>query len=149
VAPVALDADPLIAFLDPGDAQHQPAVEQLRAKVAAGEQLLLGASVYAEVMVRPLERDSGETVDEFLVAAKVTVVDVDPALARRAAQLRARHRALRLGDALSLATAISSGAELLTFDQRLRGIAERERRPADRARAESPGQRGLRADSRE
>jgi predicted nucleic acid-binding protein len=128
VAPVALDADVLIAFLDPGDAQHERAVEELRAKLAAGERLLVGASVYAEVMVRPLERGSGEKVDEFLAAAKVTVVDLDRALARRAAQLRARHRALRLGDALSLATALSSGAELLSFEQRLRRIAARERR---------------------
>lgn len=128
MAPVALDADVLIAFLDPGDAQHERAVEELRAKLAAGERLLVGASVYAEVMVRPLERGSGEKVDEFLAAAKVTVVDLDRALARRAAQLRARHRALRLGDALSLATALSSGAELLSFEQRLRRIAARERR---------------------
>ncbi len=128
MAPVALDADVLIAFLDPGDAQHERAVEEIRANMAAGERLLVGASVYAEVMVRPLEHGSGEQVDEFLAAANVTVVDLDRALARGAAQLRARHRALRLGDALSLATALSSGAELLSFDQRLRRIAERERR---------------------
>ncbi len=127
MAAVALDADVLIAFLDPGDAQHERAVEEIRAKMAAGERLLVGASVYAEVMVRPLERGSGEKVDEFLATANVTVVDLDRALARGAAQLRARHRALRLGDALSLATALSSGAELLSFDQRLRRIAERER----------------------
>jgi predicted nucleic acid-binding protein len=127
VAPVALDADVLIAFLDPGDTQHERAVEALRAKVVAGEELLVGASVYAEVMVRPLERGSSEKVDEFFAAAKVSVADLDRALARRAAQLRARHRPLRLGDALSLATALSSGAELLSFDQRLRRIAERER----------------------
>lgn len=128
MAPVALDADVLIAFLDPGDAQHERAVEEIRAKMAAGERLLIGASVYAEVMVRPLERGSGQKVDEFLAAAKVTVVDLDQALARRAAQLRAQHRALRLGDALSLATALSSGAELLSFDRRLRRIAELEQR---------------------
>ena len=127
MASLALDADVLIAFLDPGDAQHDRAVNEIRAKMAAGEWLLVGASVYAEVMVRPLERASGEKVDEFLAATKVTVVDLDRALARRAAELRARHRALRLGDALSLATALSLGAELLTFDQRLRRVAERER----------------------
>lgn len=134
MASVALDADVLIAFLDPGDAQHERAVTELRAKVAAGEDLLVGATVYAEVMVRPLERATGEKVDEFLAAAKVTVVDVDRPLARRAAHLRARHRSLRLGDALSLAVALAHGAQLLTFDRRLRRVAERER-AAERGQA--------------
>lgn len=128
MASVALDADVLIAFLDSGDAQHERAVKALRAKMVAGEQLLVGASVYAEIMIRPLQRGRGEKVDEFLTAAKVTVVDLDQALARRAAELRARHHALRLGDALSLATAVSADADLLSFDQRLQRIAERERR---------------------
>lgn len=126
MAPVALDADVLIAFLDPGDAQHERAVKELRARIAASERLLLSASVYAEVMIRPLERGTDAKVDEFLAAAKIAVVDVDRALARGAAQLRARHHSLRLGDALSLATALAHGARLLSFDERLRRIAERE-----------------------
>ncbi len=139
MASVALDADVLIAFLDPGDAQHERAVRELRAKMAAGEALLLGASVYAEVMVRPLERGTGEKVDDFLDAAKVAVADLDRSLARRAAHLRARHRSLRLGDALSLAAALVHGAPFLSFDQRLRRVAEREL-AAERARAETTQQ---------
>jgi predicted nucleic acid-binding protein len=54
------------------------------------------------------------------------VVAIDRPLARRAAQLRGRHRSLRLPDALSLATALASGAELVTPDHRLRRIAARE-----------------------
>lgn len=131
MAPVALDADALIAFLDPGDAQHPRAVTELRSRVAVGRRLLVGASVYAEVMVRPLERGTDAKVDEFLTAAKVAVVDVDRPLARRAAQLRAQHRSLRLGDALSLATALHHGAELLSFDQRLRRVAAREQRASE------------------
>lgn len=128
MAPVALDADVLIAFLDPGDAQHEQAVTELRARMAAGKQLLLSASVYTEVIVRPLERGTDDKVDEFIAAAKITVVPVDRSLARRAAQLRARHRSLRLGDALSLATALHHEAELATFDHRLRRIAKHEQR---------------------
>jgi predicted nucleic acid-binding protein len=140
VASVALDADVLIAFLDPGDDQHERAVKELRAKLAAGERLLVGASVYAEVMVRPLERGTDAKVDEFLAAARVAVIDVDRALARRAAQLRAQHRSLRLGDALSLATALSREAQLLTFDERLRRIATREARAPKGARPDTePG----------
>ena len=52
----------------------------------------------------------------FLEAIGATVVAVDRKVARRAAQLSARHRSLRLPDALSLATALSAGAELLSLD---------------------------------
>jgi predicted nucleic acid-binding protein len=127
MARVALDADVVIAFLDAADDQHQRAVDELRPKIAAGHEILLGASVYAEVMVRPLHRGTDAKVDQFLEAIGATVVAVDRSIARRAAQLRARHRSLRLPDALSLATALSSGAELLSLDSQLRRIAAKAR----------------------
>jgi len=126
VARVALDADVVIAFLDAADDQHERAVEELRVRLDAGDDVLLGASVYAEVMVRPSRRGTEAKVDEFLDAIGATVIEVDRELARRAAQLRARHRSLRLPDALSLATALASGADLLTLDHGLRRIAHRE-----------------------
>lgn len=126
MAPLALDADLIIAFLDAADDQHARAIDELRPRLAAGEQILVAASVYAEVMVRPTQRGSDAKVDEFLEAMSATIVAIDRPIARRAAQLRARHRSLRLPDALSLATALASGAELLTLDQRLKRIAGRE-----------------------
>jgi predicted nucleic acid-binding protein len=128
VGRVALDADVVIAFLDPGDDQHARAVELLRPSLRTGAEIVIGASVYAEVMVRPLARGAGATVDEFIDAIGATVVAIDRELARRAASLRAQHRSLRLPDALSLATALLTGAELLTFDQRLHRVARREQR---------------------
>jgi hypothetical protein len=44
VARVALDADLLIAFLDPGDAQHERAVGELRPRLTGGDELLIGAN---------------------------------------------------------------------------------------------------------
>ncbi len=126
MAPVALDADVLIAFLDPGDAQHERAVGELRPRLAAGEQLIVGASVYAEVMVRPLQQGTDAKVDEFLDATGTHVIAIDRPLARQAAQLRASHRSLRFGDALSLATALGRDAQLITLDQRLRRVATQE-----------------------
>ena len=127
MATVALDADVVIAFLDAEDDQHQRAVDELRPRLAAGDDMLVGASVYAEVMVRPVETGSDAKVDEFLDAIGATVLAVDRVVARRAAELRARHRSLRLPDALSLASALASDADLLTLDQRLGRVAERER----------------------
>jgi predicted nucleic acid-binding protein len=127
MARVALDADVVIAFLDPADGQHERAVRALRPRLAVGEEILVGASVYAEVMVRPVQRGTHATVDAFLEAIGATVVAVDRAVARRAAQLRAEHRSLRLPDALSLATALVNEAELLSLDNRLKRVAAQAR----------------------
>jgi predicted nucleic acid-binding protein len=54
MARVALDADVVIAFLDPSDAQHPQAVELLREHLASGDDILIAATVYAEVISKPL-----------------------------------------------------------------------------------------------
>ena len=125
MARVALDADIVIAFLDPGDDQHATAVAQLRPRLAAGDQLLAAATVYAESIVRPLQQGTDATVDEFFDAAGISIVPIDRAVARRAAALRAEHQSLQLPDAMSLATAIVTDSALLTLDKRLRQIAQR------------------------
>lgn len=128
MARVALDADLLIAFLDPGDAQHKRAVDELRPCLTAGDELLIGATVYAEVMVRPLHQHTDATVDGFLDAAGVRFVPTDHAIAHRAAGLRAEHPELRLPDAMSLATALVNDATLLTLDKKLKRIAQQVQR---------------------
>lgn len=126
MARVALDADVVIAFLDAAADQHKQAVSALRPRLSAGEEIVLSASVYAEIMVRPTARGTDVKVDEFLDAIGATVIAIDRPIARLAAQLRGRHRSLRLPDALSLATALAAGAELLTLDHRLARIEAQE-----------------------
>ena len=125
MARVALDADIVIAFLDAGDDQHVRAVAELRPRLAAGDELLAAATVYAESIVRPLQQGTDATVDEFFDAAGISIVPIDRAVARRAAALRAEHQSLRLPDAISLATAIVTYSALLTLDKKLRQIARR------------------------
>jgi predicted nucleic acid-binding protein len=127
VARVALDADVLIAFLDPGDDQHARAVGELRPRLTAGDELLVGATVYAEAIVRPLQQGTDATVDAFLDEAGVAVVPIDRAVARRAADLRARHPSLRLPDAMSLAVALEANASFLTLDKKLQRVVDRAR----------------------
>jgi predicted nucleic acid-binding protein len=126
MAAVALDTDVLIGFLDPAAAPHDRAVGELRPRITAGDRLIVSASVYAEILVRPLLGGTGAIVDDFLDAVRAEVVPVDRHTARLAAQLRARHSALRLPDAFSLATALVADAQLLTLDETLRRVAERE-----------------------
>jgi predicted nucleic acid-binding protein len=129
VARVALDADIVIAFLDPGDDQHATAVAELRPRLAAGDELLVAVSAYAETIVQPLRKRTDAAVDEFFDAVGIKIVPLDRDVARRAAALRAEHRSLRLPDALSLATALAADAALITLDKKLRQIARRIQRP--------------------
>lgn len=122
MATVALDADVLIAFLEGSDDQHQRAIDLLRPRLAAGDRIVVGASVYAEILVHPLKRGSGQLIDDFLTAIGADIVAVDRDIARRAAQLRATHPSIRLPDALSLATAHATKSDLLTLDRRLRKL---------------------------
>lgn len=122
MATVALDADVLIAFLDASDDQHQRAIDLLRPRLAAGDRIVVGASVYAEILVHPLRRGSDQAIEDFLTAIGADIVAVDRDIARRAAELRATHPSLRLPDALSLATAHATKSDLLTLDQRLQKL---------------------------
>ena len=123
---VALDADVIIGFLDPSDAQHSRAVTALRPWLSGDQVMIAGATVYSEVLVRPLQRGLEAHVEAFFDAARITIVPVDRDIAREAARLRAKHVELRLPDALALATAARNDAELLTLDRRLAGIVSAE-----------------------
>lgn len=124
MATVALDADVLIGFLEPTDAQHERAVAKLAPFLGAGHRVLVGASVYAEALVRPLRLGRQHVVEDFLEAARIPVAPVTAEVARIAARLRADHAPLRLPDALALASARAGDARLLTLDERLQRIAD-------------------------
>src|SRR2546423_1884889 len=114
---VVLDASVIIAFLDPADVHHAAAVAAFRAH--AGDQLVIPASVYAEILVRPYRYGPSAvaTVEQFTAALAIHVEPVSREIARRAAQLRSQHTSLRLPDALVLATADElNAAAVLTAD---------------------------------
>jgi predicted nucleic acid-binding protein len=104
--------------------------EEGRPRLAAGDEVLVGATVYAETIIRPLQQGTDATVDEFLDSASIAVISIDRAIARRAAALRAEHPSLRLPEAMSLATAIITGSTLLTLDTKLRKTALRVEPPS-------------------
>jgi predicted nucleic acid-binding protein len=122
---IALDADVLIGFLYGADPQHQEAVALLSPRLEAGDRVLVAASVYAEALIHPIRRGRGDVVDQFLNAVPARIVPIDRGVARRAAELRASHRSLRLPDALSLATALETKSLFLTLDKNLRALSAR------------------------
>jgi predicted nucleic acid-binding protein len=121
VGAVALDASVAIGFLDPTDVHHERAVASLRE--TDRDELVIAASAYSEILVWPLAKGHADLVEEFIDGLRVEVVPLDRAIARGAAELRAEHGALRLPDAVVLATARHRDAALLTFDERLRRFA--------------------------
>jgi predicted nucleic acid-binding protein len=117
VGAVTLDASVAIGFLDPGDIHHERAVSTLRELDRS--RLLFPASAYSETLVWPLAVGLADRVDDFIDGLRVEVVPLDRGIAHRAAELRVEHDALRLPDALVLATARLREARLLSFDDRL------------------------------
>ncbi|MGQ0841232.1 type II toxin-antitoxin system VapC family toxin [Actinokineospora sp.] len=125
---VVLDASVVIAVFDPLDAHHLSAIEVVRGQHVAGSQFVVPSSVLAEVLVGEARRDGG-IVDHRLAAVNRlfgTCRPVDQDVAVAAAQLLARHRALRLPDALVIATGIVENATvILTADKRWAEIDDR------------------------
>lgn len=124
MAVVVFDADVLIAYLGRDDAHHAQAVERMRHALESGTRRLVSAVNYTEVLIGPLQKagaTGAETVDGMFARFGIETIQVDMALARRAAAVRARTR-LKLPDAYAIATAIHAerrrhaDVRLETFD---------------------------------
>jgi predicted nucleic acid-binding protein len=117
-----LDAGVVIAILDASDTHHDAAVQAVRTAIDRGDDLVVPASAYAEILVAPHRRgaDAVGTVDAFLDALPAGIEPATRIVATRAAELHARHgNQLRLPDALVVATAMAFGAErVITTDAR-------------------------------
>lgn len=108
MAVAVFDADVLIAYLGRDDANHAEAVERMRRALEPGTRRMLSAVNYTEVVIGPLRvaGDAGAaTVDAMLARFGIETIQVDLALARRAAAVRVRTR-LKLPGAYALATAM-------------------------------------------
>lgn len=98
------DSDVLIGFLNGADAHHTDAVNVMRAAMNDAERWLCAVN-YSEILVGPIKAGQQSTVEGMLAHLGVQIIQVDKALAERAAAVRAR-TGLKLPDAYALATAI-------------------------------------------
>jgi predicted nucleic acid-binding protein len=117
MAVAVLDASLVIAFRDPADALHARAVAAFR--TYGTDELVLPASVYAEVLVGPLRHGPPAVVSlqQFISDFGIRIEPLTPAIARLAASLRVATPSLRLPDAFVLATGEALGAAIvLTAD---------------------------------
>ena len=116
-----LDAGVIIAFLDGADAHHNAARSALSTSLDNAERLAIAASALAECLVGPARQSTKavELVRTVIDRLPVSVVHLDEEIATQAAMLRARHRSLKLPDALVIATAEHSSADrLITTDRK-------------------------------
>lgn len=127
---IGLDTSIFIYHLE-ASPRYVPVTEILFEILPAGKiSAVTSVLTVMELTVRPLQLARSEVADEYevLVATfpNLLLVNVDRAVARRAAELRARHR-LRTADAVQVATALLNEATaFLTNDKDLRRIDELE-----------------------
>jgi predicted nucleic acid-binding protein len=120
VALIHLDAGVVIGFLDADDAHHEAARALLTDALRVGHGLAMASSAFAECLVGPARRGEAAigTVRDLFERVPISIVPLTAKTAVVAAQLRARHRALRLPDAIVIATAMVADADQLVTTDR-------------------------------
>lgn len=102
---VVLDSDAVVGFLDREDALHGAADAAVR-ELVREHRMLVSVVTYAEVLTGArLGHHNEDDVRGFFTGLLSGVLPVDVAVADKAADLRSRFKALRMPDALILATA--------------------------------------------
>jgi predicted nucleic acid-binding protein len=115
-----LDAGVLIGFLDANDAHHTASHNALSDARSRNDRLVLPASAFAEILVGPSRKDTAAVtaVRDLVDRVPLDVEPLEAEIAVAAAAIRARHRSLKLPDALVIATAGHLDADhLITTDQ--------------------------------
>lgn len=121
---VVLDASVIIAFFSEPDAHHERALGTVNGLLGGEDTVVVPASVYSEVLVHAIREGRPEHIDAFIDRSGFEITPIGRSIGRHAATVRANYAALRLPDALTLATTIEHGGRLITLDQRLQQIAE-------------------------
>lgn len=112
-----LDSAPIVAFLDMSNVFHTPATEAITGAAAAGT-LIASAVTYAEMLTgAELGHHDKSVVLVFFQRVFHSIIPVDRAVAERASELRGGLPALKMPDALILATADLHATEAITCDQ--------------------------------
>jgi predicted nucleic acid-binding protein len=114
------DAGVIIGFLDSNDAHHGAAHRALHEARLRNDRLLLPASALAEVLVGPSRKGASAVaaVRGLVERVPIEIAPIDDEIAVAAAALRARHRSLKLPDALVIATAAHVNADRLVTTDR-------------------------------
>ncbi len=127
---VGLDSAPLIYFIEENPIYLEMTDAFFEAMVRGEFRVVTSVVTLLEVLVYPLRQGNRILAQQYrdilLNEEGLTTIDVSPAIAEEAAQLRATYN-LQTPDSIQMATAISGGASFfLTNDARLPSLAELE-----------------------
>jgi predicted nucleic acid-binding protein len=124
VGSLILDASVLIGLLDRADAHHSRAVDDVERADQAGQVLFAPASAYGEALVAFARAGRTHEARDALASMGIGIAPLTATMAERAAEVRVRHRHLRLPDAIVVACAEELDGKVLTYDERLRRTAQ-------------------------
>ena len=128
---IYLDSNALIYAIETDAATQPAAVRSLLQAVSSSEvQAFVSPIVRAEVLVQPLRSGNDRLAEIYRTMlarpGPIAIISVDDAVADLSAELRAKHRGLKLADSLHLAAALSVGCHaFITGDKRIKTAARR------------------------
>lgn len=122
---LVLDSSVVIGLFEPRDAHHQSASSAIIDARAAGAQFVLPSSVLSEVMVGAYRNGVAAIKHRIITGLFGPALPPSEEVALAAAELRSRHRSLRLPDALVIATGVVAHAGVLTCDRGLATVDQR------------------------
>lgn len=126
---IMFDTAPIIYFIE----EHKNfggITEEILGLIRENREYYAFSSVItlAEVLAQPLRKSNKQLVEKYrqflLNASNFTLYSIDPIIAEKAAELRAKYE-IRMPDAMQLAVAIENGATLfITNDKDLKKVEE-------------------------
>jgi predicted nucleic acid-binding protein len=127
---VGLDTAPLIYFIEENSIYLERVCAFFTAMEQGEFQVVSSTLILTEVLVHPLRASNTALAQDYrdilCNQENLTIVSVSPAIAERAAQLRAKHN-LRTPDAIQIATALQANATFfITNDTHLPAISDLE-----------------------
>lgn len=124
----ALDSNVFIAFLARDDVFYEDAARVLRLIDSRKIKAVYSSIVLGEVIYTSKRHEALEIVTSFFEELSgCEDIPADKAVCYKAAVLRQTHASLKLPDAIHLASAIVSGADVfVTADKRLARLAQKE-----------------------
>lgn len=119
---VFFDTAPIIYFLDKNDKYYQVVSSWMKEHAEAA--FSSSPVTVMEYLAYPYRQKKENPIDEFnsfLSEFEIEISSIDEAVGKKAAEIRADHKAFRAMDALQLATACVTGCDaFVTNDKQLR-----------------------------
>ena len=125
---IFLDTAPIIYFLEKNETYGLIVSQKIKEVIENEDQIVISALCYGEYLTVPYRNKDvvkEKNFEKFIKDLNIIVYDINVDIMKIAAKLRAKHRGLKMPDAIQLATSkYAKCKEFLTNDARLERIKE-------------------------